>query len=143
MRTTESALALPSFRRTVLVAWRTLRLRCPHCGRGAVLEGFDKVRERCSSCGFRFCRSDDNYFSGAMFFGLLIGEGLAVVGIIAAIMITSPDVPWTVIQYGAPLVLLAVMVAVFPLSRVVWLAVDVMMRPVEPSELARASKDIN
>jgi len=32
-------------------------------------------------------------------------------------------------------VLLGVMIMLFPVSRVVWLAIDVMLRPVEPSEL--------
>jgi uncharacterized protein (DUF983 family) len=139
MRTTESALDMPSLGRVLAVVWRTLRLRCPHCGRGPVLKSFNAVHERCSGCGFRFCRSDDNYFSGAMFFGLLIGEGLAVLGILVAIALTSPNVPWDAIQYGAPLVLLGVMVLVFPLSRVVWLAIDVLVRPVQPTELAQPS----
>ena len=133
--TTESALEMPSFGRLLTVARRSFMLRCPHCGGGWVLKNFNEVRERCSECGFRFCRSDDNYFSGAMFFGLMIGEGLAVLGIFATIFITWPDVPWTFLQYGAPLILLAAMFAVFPLSRSVWLGVDVFMRPVQADEM--------
>ena len=133
--TTESALAMPSFGRLFTVMRRSFMLRCPHCGHGWVLRSFNEVRDRCSECGFKFCRSDDNYFSGAMFFGLMIGEGLAVLGIFATIFITWPDVPWTFLQYGAPLVLLAAMFAVFPLSRSVWLGVDVFMRPVQADEL--------
>jgi uncharacterized protein (DUF983 family) len=133
-RTTESALDMPSVGRVLVVAWRTLRLRCPHCGRGPVLKSFNAVHEQCSGCGFRFCRSDDDYFSGAMFFGMLIGEGLAVLGILGMIWITAPNIPWDALQYGIPLVLLGVMVMLFPVSRVVWLAVDVLVRPVEPSE---------
>ena len=134
-RTTESALDMPSAGRALLLASRALRLRCPHCGKGRVLKGFNAVHERCSSCGFRFCRSDDDYFSGAMFFGMMIGETLAVLGIAAAIWATYPDVPWSFLQYAIPVVLLGVMIALFPLSRVVWLAIDVLLRPVEPSEL--------
>ena len=134
-RTTETDLDLPSVGRMLQVAWRTATLHCPHCGRGWVLKSFNAVHARCSACGFRFCRSDDDYFSGAMFFGILIGETLAVLGIFGVIMLTWPDVPWTWLQYGAPLVLLAVMIAVFPLSRVVWLGVDVLVRPVGAEEL--------
>jgi uncharacterized protein (DUF983 family) len=134
-RTTESALAMPSVGRAILIAWRTLRLLCPHCGNGRVLKGFNTVHDRCAGCGFRFCRSDDDYFSGAMFFGLLIGETLAVLGIAVAIYLTWPNVPWSLLQYGIPVVLLGVMIMLFPLSRVVWLGVDVLLRPVETSEL--------
>jgi uncharacterized protein (DUF983 family) len=141
-RTTESALDMPSAGRALQVVWRTLRLRCPHCGDGPVLNGFNSVHDRCSGCGFRFCRSDDDYFSGAMFFGMLIGEGLAVLGIAAAIAITWPDVPWSLLQYGIPLVLLGVMIVLFPVSRVVWLAVDVLLRPVQPSELSAPTLEL-
>jgi len=134
-RTTESALDMPSAGRALLLASRALRLRCPHCGKGRVLDGFNSVHHHCSACGFRFTRSDDNYFSGAMFFGMMIGETLAVLVIGAAIWITYPNVPWTFLQYAIPVVLLGVMIMLFPVSRVVWLAIDVMLRPVEPSEL--------
>ncbi|MEO5816741.1 MAG: DUF983 domain-containing protein [Gemmatimonadaceae bacterium] len=135
-RTTESALDMPSAGRALLLASRALRLRCPNCGKGRVLSGFNTVHHHCSECGFRFSRSDDDYFSGAMFFGMMIGETLAILGIGAAIWITYPSIPWNFLQYAIPVVLLAVMIALFPVSRVVWLAIDVMLRPVEPSEIA-------
>jgi uncharacterized protein (DUF983 family) len=126
---------MPSVAQALRILGRTLRLRCPNCGRGWILAGFNAVRERCAGCGFRFCRSDDDYFSGAMFFGMLIGETLAVLAILAMVLITSPNVPWRALQYGIPLVLFGVMILIFPLSRVVWLAVDVLVRPIQPAEL--------
>jgi uncharacterized protein (DUF983 family) len=135
-RTTESALDMPSVGRALLLASRALRLRCPHCGEGRVLKTFNTVHDHCTGCGFHFCRSDDDYFSGAMFFGMMIGETLAVLAIGAGIWITYPNVPWSFLQYAIPVVLLAVMIVLFPVSRVVWLAIDVMLRPVEASELA-------
>jgi uncharacterized protein (DUF983 family) len=134
-RTTESALDMPSASRALLLASRALRLRCPNCGKGRVLKSFNSVHHHCSVCGFRFMRSDDDYFSGAMFFGMMIGETLAVLAIGAAIWITYPNIPWDFLQYAIPVVLLGVMIALFPVSRVVWLAIDVMLRPVEASEL--------
>jgi len=135
-RTTESALDMPSAGRALLLASRALRLRCPHCGEGRVLKSFNAVYDRCAACSFRYCRSDDDYFSGAMFFGMMIGETLAMLAIGAAIWITYPNVPWSFLQYAIPIVLLGVMIMLFPISRVVWLAIDVMLRPVEASELA-------
>jgi uncharacterized protein (DUF983 family) len=134
-RTTESALDMPSMSRALVLASRAARLRCPNCGKGRVLKGFNEVHERCAICGFRYARSDDDYFSGAMFFGLMIGETMAVLVIGAFIWITYPNVPWNFMQFAIPVILLVVMVVLFPVSRVVWLAIDVLLRPVEPSEL--------
>ncbi|MBC7673469.1 MAG: hypothetical protein H7247_13705, partial [Polaromonas sp.] len=39
------------------------------------------------------------------------------------------------LQYAIPVALLGVMIILFPVSRVVWLAIDVLLRPVERSEL--------
>ncbi len=134
-RTTESALAMPSAARALLLASRAMRLRCPNCGNGRVLKGFNEVHDRCASCSFRYSRSDDDYFSGAMFFGLMIGETMAVLVIGGFIWITYPNVPWNFMQFAIPIILLGVMIVLFPISRVVWLAIDVLLRPVEPSEL--------
>ena len=49
-------------------------MTCPHCGKGLVLKSFNAVRERRSACGFRFCRSEDDYCSGERFFGLMLGK---------------------------------------------------------------------
>jgi uncharacterized protein (DUF983 family) len=130
---------MPSIGRALIVMARAFAGRCPHCGGGWVLSGFNTVRDRCAGCGLRFCRSDDDYFSGAMFCGLMIGETLAVLGIAAVLFLTWPNVPWNRLQYGGTAVLLLVLIAVFPLSKVVWLGVDVLVRPVSPDELRDAT----
>jgi len=96
--------------------------------RGAVLE-------RCTGCNFRYKRGDDNYFSGAMFFAFMIGAGSFVVTFLLVIALTTPNVPWDALQYGAPVVLGTGMVLFYPIARAVWLFVDVMMRPVTSAEL--------
>ena len=126
---------MPTMGRALTVLARAFAARCPHCGGGWVLSGFNTVRHRCAGCGLRFCRSDDDYFSGAMFFGLMIGESIAVLGIAAALFLTWPNVPWDLLQYGGTSVLMLVLIAVFPLSKVVWLGVDVLVRPVSADEL--------
>jgi uncharacterized protein (DUF983 family) len=134
-RHTESPLTLPTFERALAVAWRVLRLRCPHCGRGSVLQTPAAVRPRCGGCGLRFERSSHNYFSGAMFFGLLIGETLFAIALAATMIITWPSVPWDAMTYVAPIGMIVVMLTLLPVSKVVWLGVDVLVRPVTPSEL--------
>ena len=70
-----------------------------------------------------------------MFFGLLIGETLFAIALGATIIITWPSIPWDAITYGAPIGMIAVMLVLLPVSKVVWLGVDVLVRPVTASEL--------
>ena len=76
IRNSDSALEMPTVARVLRLVGRTIRLRCPHCGEGAVLSWKGSVRANCSGCGLRFKRSDDHYFFGAVFFGLLMGEAM-------------------------------------------------------------------
>jgi uncharacterized protein (DUF983 family) len=135
-RSTDSHLALPTGRRLLAVVSRVLRLRCPNCGGGYVLTRRAGVRDHCDGCGLRFRRSDDNYFSGAMFFGLLIGETIFAVSLLATIVASWPDVPWDAITYIAPIGMIVVMLLLIPVSKVVWLGVDLLVRPATAAELA-------
>lgn len=93
------------------------------------------VHARCTGCNFRFARSDESYFSGAMFFGLLMGEFLYGVALAITIASMWPNVPWDTMTWAMPLGVLLIMIFVIPASRVVWLTVDVLVRPVQPDEL--------
>lgn len=94
------------------------------------------ILRRCRSCNFRFERSDESYFSGAMFFGLLMGEFVYGIALLILLVSMSPDIPWDTLMWAVPLGMLLVMVAIVPVSRVVWLTVDVLVRPVQPDELS-------
>lgn len=134
-RNTDTPLELPSAARGLTFASRLVRLRCPHCGGGAVLTWSGTVRERCSACGFRYARSDRNYFFGAMFFGVMMGELLFAITFGAIVISMWPDVPWDVMQWALPLGVLAAAPIFIPLSKLVWVSVDVFVRPVGSDEL--------
>jgi uncharacterized protein (DUF983 family) len=133
-RHAETPLQMPTARQALRSLGRAFRLRCPHCGGGWVLTPWGRVRKRCTACGFRFERTDDSYFSGAMFFGLLMGEGLFAVALLLVVVANWPDVPWDALTYGAPLGMLLILPLLLPFSKVVWLAIDVLVRPVLPEE---------
>ncbi len=135
-RTTDSSLHLPSPGDAFRLFGRVARLRCPHCGNGPVLRKTGAVMRRCSGCNLRFERSDENYFSGAMFFGLMLGEAILGLSILIICIAMSPNVPWDTLQWAGPLGCLLVMIVVIPVSRVVWLGVDVLVRPVQAEELS-------
>jgi hypothetical protein len=88
-------------------------------------------------CGHRFER-DPGYWLGAVIvntavtFVLLIAMGLGM------ILATWPNVPWTTV-----LIVTLVLNGLFPLffypfSRTIWVALDLAVRPLEPTELEAA-----
>jgi uncharacterized protein (DUF983 family) len=133
-RHSESPLQMPNPSQALRALGRAFRLRCPNCGGGWVLSRLGRVRVRCSGCGFRFERTDESYFSGAMFFGLLMGEGLFALSLLIIVMASWPNVPWDALTFGAPAGMLLILPVLLPFSKVVWLAIDVLVRPVQPEE---------
>jgi O-antigen ligase len=71
----------------------------------------------------------EDYWLGGMMFNIVLSEGLAVAAVGLTLLITWPRVPWTAVWIGAILLMLAAPVLLFPLSRTVWLAFDLMFRP--------------
>lgn len=138
-RNAETGLRQPSGGDLVRFVARLARLRCPHCGKGPVLTRRGAVKTNCRACGLRFERTDDNYFSGAMFFGLMIGEVMVVLFIALTMVVTWPNVPWDGIQWGGAVGMVLLAPLLIPFSRVVWLAVDVLVRPVVPEELGEVA----
>jgi uncharacterized protein (DUF983 family) len=133
--TTESALAFPSWGQLVRLIGRALRLRCPNCGNGAVLRPYATVNHHCSACGFRFERSSDSYFSGAMLTNLAVAEGLFAL-VFATVLITSwPNVPWDTLTWSMPLGVALAPALLLPFAKVFWLTFDVAFRPVTPDEI--------
>jgi uncharacterized protein (DUF983 family) len=135
-RGTDRALSFPSASVLARVAGRTAKLRCPNCGNGHVLSWRGSVQPRCSACNFRFERSDENYFSGAMFFGLLTGEFIFAIVLAIILVAMWPNIPWDTITWAIPTGMIVLLFFLIPASKVIWLAVDVLVRPVQPDELA-------
>jgi len=127
---------MPNARQALRAVARAFSLRCPNCGDGWVLTKLGRVRPRCTVCGFRFERTEENYFSGAMFFGLLMGEGIFALSLFFVVLLSWPNVPWDALTFGAPAGMLLLLPILLPFSKVVWLSIDVLVRPVQPQECA-------
>jgi uncharacterized protein (DUF983 family) len=131
----DTPLTTPSAGRALVALSGLLRLRCPHCRRGKVLRRWYGMHERCSGCHFRYERSDENYFQGAMFVNFMLGGFTFAASLLAIIVLSWPNVPWNGLTVGAPIVMLVFMVLLYPISKVIWLTADVVFRPVCPEEL--------
>ena len=115
--------------------WRALTLRCPHCGGRGILESWFKLKERCPRCGLHLHREEGDYFLGAYMVMLMLMEALFAFGFLIVLLITWPDPPWAAIQWVGAVVLLAGILIAYPFAKTLWLAFDIMFRPVRSSEL--------
>jgi len=114
---------------------RAMRLRCPHCGGGLVLETWFRLRDRCPRCRLHLDREESDYFLGAYMVSLLVMECIFALGFLIVLLITWPDPPWEAIQWIGSAVLVASIVGSYPFAKTIWLAIDLMFRPVVPNEL--------
>jgi uncharacterized protein (DUF983 family) len=123
------------------ILWRGLRLRCPHCGNGGILDGWFKLRHRCPSCGLVLDRGESDYFLGAYLVNLVAVELILTAIMVAIGIATAPDVPWTLLTWGGVVFAVVVAIGCYPLTKVLWLAFDVILRPVTSEELALGRED--
>ncbi|MFN8572261.1 MAG: DUF983 domain-containing protein [Gemmatimonadaceae bacterium] len=108
---------------------RALTLRCPACGGGPVLRHWLAMREQCGNCGLALERGERDYFIGSMMWNLVLSEFLFVGAFIGALVWQWPQVNWTAIQVIAPVGTLLTPFVLFPFSKLIWLAFDLILRP--------------
>ena len=117
------------------ILWRALALRCPHCGGEGILKSWFTMKERCPRCGLHLDREEGDYFLGAYMIMLILMESLFAAGFLIVLLVTWPDPPWQAIQWIGALVLLAGVLFAYPFAKTLWIAVDIMFRPVGSAEL--------
>ena len=117
------------------VGW-ALRLRCPNCGGGPVRSSYLKRLPGCPVCGIRLDRGEHDYFIGAYTLNLIVAELIVAAGLIAVLAATWPNPPWDWIQFGGVPLVLLVPLATYPFTELLWLAFDLVFRPVTPAEMA-------
>jgi uncharacterized protein (DUF983 family) len=113
---------------------RALRLRCPHCGRGRIVESWFRMRERCPVCGIRTARGEEDLMLGAMVFNIAFAEGLLALVLVGVAVATWPDVPWRFLQFGGPVLMVLAPIAFLPFSRTLWMAFEPVYFPVSVEE---------
>lgn len=127
--------------RAVRILWRGIRLHCPHCGSSGILDGWFKLQHRCPSCALVLDRGESDYFLGAYLVNLVAVELILTAIMVAIGIATAPDVPWTLLTWGGVVFALVVAIGCYPLTKVLWLAFDLILRPVTREELALGRED--
>ena len=93
------------------------------------------MHPRCPACGIRTERGEEDFFLGSMMFNIILSEGLFVVFVIGLIIVRWPDVPWDFLQTWAIGLMVAAPFLVFPWTKTMWLASDILIRPVTEEEM--------
>jgi uncharacterized protein (DUF983 family) len=128
-----ATLVLPRPAAAARVWGRALRLRCPQCGGGPVLRHWLALRETCGHCATRLDRGEPDHFLGGMMLNLVVAEGLFVLGLVGVFATTWPTPPWALLERVAPLLALVAPVLLYPVTRLVWLGMDHLVRPDSPA----------
>ncbi|HLV24977.1 MAG TPA: DUF983 domain-containing protein [Gemmatimonadales bacterium] len=118
----------------VRLLWRAVRLRCPNCGRRGLFGKRMKLNERCASCGILLERGESDHFLGAYLFNLIVVE-LVLAAVLATVaIVTWPNPPWGLLQWGGMLLAIVLAVVCYPFAKSLWLAFDVWLRPFTAAE---------
>lgn len=129
-------LVMPRWRDVARRSWRALRLRCPNCGIGRPVRGWFRLRHACAVCGMRLDRGEDeDYYLGGMFFNIMVSETLFAVAFGIVVAVLWPRVPWDDIEYGLITAMVIVPIVFYPMSRLLWLAIDLLLRPPDEAEM--------
>lgn len=123
-------------RRALLLFSRAIRLRCPNCGGGPIFRSWFRMRPYCPACGLPLERGDQGYQVGSYMFNIIASELIFVLVFLGAVLVTWPSPPWQLLQYGGIILMILAPVFFFPFSKTLFLAFDLLFRPVTPDELS-------
>lgn len=120
--------------------------RCPRCGHRDVFTSYFGLRPHCPACGFLFER-EEGYWVGAMVVNIAVTEIVFALVFVGGMLLTWPDVPWTPLLVVGLAVNGLLPVVFYPLSKTIWLGIDLFFNPptvVEEAEAAaqRAPDDV-
>ena len=114
---------------------RALRLCCPVCAGRPVLLSWFTVTPSCPSCGFHMDRDEPGYWLGSYTVNVFITEGVFALVFVAGMFLTWPAVPWTGLGFVCAAVAVLTPILVFPWTKLLYLAIDLAFRPVDPDDL--------
>ena len=116
---------------------RGLLLRCPACGQSGLFTGLFGLKQTCPGCGLLLKREGEGYELGSMAVNLMVAEVVWAVAFVGVLLLTWPDPPWTVLQWGSPVLMVALPLLFLRHARILSLALDLLLRPPERRDLVR------
>lgn len=111
-------------RRSTLIT-RALTHRCPNCGGRGVFRNWFNMLPNCPHCGISLVLGNP---VGANLLNLVASEVLLMI-VLTLIISLSSVTPWTFLQFGAPLLMVAAPMVFYPFSKLLFIAFDLAMHP--------------
>lgn len=113
---------------------RGLTMACPACGRRRLFKRWFTMADDCPGCGLHFERIEGHWI-GAIGINTIVSFAVLGVVVIVGLILTHPD--------GSTLRLILIAAATgiigptafYPMSKTLWTAIDIAMRPLEPHEV--------
>jgi uncharacterized protein (DUF983 family) len=115
---------------------RALSRRCPRCGERAFSSYF-RLFEHCHRCGLRFER-EPGYWVGALIINTTVVFASFVFLLAGGILVFWPEVPWAGLMLATVAVNAALPVLFYPVSKTLWMALELSWHPLEDHEIAEA-----
>ena len=94
------------------------------------------MKATCPRCHLILDRGEHDYFLGGYTINCVVAELLIVLGGAVSIVATWPDVPWTLITWSLVGLMILAPIAFYPFAKTLWLAVDLIFRPLTLKDLA-------
>ena len=118
---------------------RSLLRQCPRCAnRSAWFTSWFKQGDRCVGCGVKRTRDTDGHELGSMTIASVLNIVLIMAAIGIAVAITAPDVPVLTLYIVLASAALVFPVLTWPITHTLWMAIDLIVRPVGVDEVADA-----
>lgn len=112
---------------------RGLARRCPLCGGGNLFSHWFTIVDRCPRCGFPLERIEGHWL-GALGMNTIVTLAALLVVMVVSFVLTYPNGPAVVALAAIVATAVVVPLAFFPVSKTLWSAIDLAMRPLEPED---------
>ena len=108
--------------------------RCPACGGRHVFRRWFQMEERCPTCTFLFERVEGHWI-GSLGLNTTVVFGVMLVVLMAGTLAFYPDPPYGALLTAEVVIAVVGPLLFFPSSRMMWTALDLLMRPLGPGEI--------
>jgi len=119
------------FQRFQTLLLRSLRLRCPLCGRGKLFRRWFHMHECCSQCGIRFER-EGGFFLGSIYFNY--GLTALIIAVAYPVLLFNRVVSENILLISSAAFAVLFPMLFFPYARALWLGFDQLWDPRQANE---------